>query len=92
MGGGFNGHPIVDYTTTHIDNHIVSNIFGENTDYYLEVEEELIGDNQSFGESFQSIITPHGIPFKNGFEIKMTQSTSETPEHSGVIVVYESYD
>lgn len=89
---GFNGYPLVDCVNTHVGGKFTSDIFGEIKNFFITLSEESIGDSQAFSTKFLSIINPLGIPFKNGFDIRLSQFASETPEDVGVIVVYELYE
>lgn len=88
----YNGCYIVDYVDTHLRSAIYSDIFGSSAIYYVSPTDTFFGDVSIFSTTCCSVVAPNGVPFKNGFEIRLTQSASETITDAGVIVVYELYE
>lgn len=87
-----NGIVIVNDTYNPTTISIVSTAFGASNTYYFGYSTILRNDSSAFDTHYSSIITPIGIPFKNKFDIKLTQAISTDVAKVGVIVIYELYE
>ena len=88
----YKGYYIVDYTEDHYRSGFSSNIFGAYKSFDLESISVFIGDMITYQSNSTMLVAPLGIPFKNDFKIRMTQSEGTTVDNFGVIVVYELYE
>lgn len=66
--------------------------FGTSTSYYFGYSSILQEDSSTFTKSYKAIISPVGIPFKNNFNLKLTQTAFSDTTKAGVVIVYELYD
>ena len=74
-------------------NYVVSNIFKSNGAFHMNVYPFLKGDLDDFIGTAVTLIEPFGLPFNNGFEIKLTQNDGQNyVDTLGVLVVYELYE
>jgi hypothetical protein len=85
------GKCIVD--TEKRENTLISvNVFGEDKYCNIVSPNIRLGDVTSFIANRIGIINPNGVSFERGFEIRLSQMVSNTPNDYGVIVVYELYE
>ena len=70
----------------------VSNLFGTSTTFYRGYSAIFREDSNTFATNISSIVTPNGVPFKNGFELRLSQAITTDETKVGVIVVYELYE
>lgn len=71
---------------------VISTAFGASNYHYFGYSMILREDASTFDTHNSAIITLTGIPFKNGFDIRLTQAISTDTNKAGVIVVYELYE
>ena len=71
---------------------ISSDMFGSPTSFTLTNGTPLFSKINTYSSTVVSVISPNGVPFKNGFKIRLTHATSANTENVGVIVVYELYE
>lgn len=62
------------------------------TSYYFNVYPAIRASAEIFMSSSLTLVSTVGIPFKNGFDLRLTQSVSSTGQKAGVVVVYELYE
>lgn len=87
------GHVIVNDTYYTSGSFSVSaTAFGSSSSYYFGNTMILQEDSSTFIKSNKSIVSSVGIPFKNNFDIRLTQAISTDTTKAGVIVVYELYE
>lgn len=90
---GVAGRYLVDYADHHESDTVYSDIFGKAETYKTAGTGARVGDVISFGSSPRAVIVPNGIAFKNGFELRLTQSyQANSTALFGVIVIYELYE
>lgn len=66
--------------------------FGSLGSFYFTNSQQFRDDCSTFVASTSGIYAPSGIPFKNKFEIRLTQTMTTDIEKVGVFVVYELYE
>lgn len=91
---GIDGECIVNQTVVSSRNTVSSQIFGTAIEFGLKATKMYTGGtNPTFNSGEYAIVAQDGIPFNQGFEIRMTQDASQNnPEKFGIIVVYELYE
>lgn len=68
-------------------------LFGTAIEFWVKASKTFVGgNNPAFNIGEFGIIEKDGIPFNQGFDIRMTQDSTNAPEKFGVIVVYELYE
>lgn len=84
------------YVLTNTDNHkstlIYSDMFSDQGTFYIDVNPFLRINASAYNTVQSTLIEPLGLPFKNGFEIKMTQAFETNTTKYGFVVVYELYE
>lgn len=71
---------------------VITTAFGASNSHYFGYSMILREDASTFDTHNSAIITLAGIPFKNGFDLRLTQAISTDVNKAGVIVVYELYE
>ena len=84
------GNFIVSDTSNTIP--ISTNIFGSHSTFYFSNSPTFVADSSKFFNYNAGLISPVGIPFKYGFELRMSQAMETNTKGVGVIVVYELYE
>lgn len=86
------GMVIVNNTYYPTNISLITTAFGSSNSHYFNYSMILREDASTFDMHNSAIITLTGIPFKNGFDIRLTQTISTDINKAGVIVVYELYE
>ena len=86
------GFVIVNNTYDPTNVSVVTTAFGASNSHYFNYSTILREDSSTYDTHSSGIITLTGIPFENGFDIKLTQAVSSDVNKAGVIVVYELYE
>ena len=86
------GLAIVNNTYYPTNVSVISTAFGGSNSFYFGYSSILRSDPTTFDTHNSAIITPIGIPFKNNFDIKLTQAITSDINKIGVLVVYELYE
>lgn len=86
------GKYMVDTVEKRNNTNISINVFGANKFCQVESPNIRLGEMDSFIANRLGIIEPNGVSFERGFEIRMSQMVSNTPNDYGVVVVYELYE
>lgn len=72
---------------------IYCDLFSESGIFYIDANTFLKINPENYSRVQSTLIAPQGVPFNNGFELKMTQSVGATANNTlGVVVVYELYE
>ena len=93
-------HPASDTTGLAIVNNVyyptnvsvITTAFGASNSHYFGYSMILREDASTFDSHNSAIIALTGIPFENGFDLRLTQAISTDVNKAGVIVVYELYE
>lgn len=84
------------YILTNTDNHkslmIYCDMFSNSYTFYIDVNPYMRIDTDSYNAIQSTLIEPFGLPFNNGFEIRMTQAFETNETKYGFVVVYELYE
>lgn len=87
------GYYMLDYIYGRTKTIVEVGLSGEKHKIYTYGSGVCMGEMVSYGTNNVGIIAPQGVPFVNGFEIRMTQAISnDVIQKTGVIVVYELYE
>lgn len=90
---GIDGECIVNQTVITSHEYVNTLLFGTAIEFWVKASKMYTGNvNPTFNIGEFGIIAKDGIPFNQGFDIRMTQDSTNAPEKFGVIVVYESYE
>lgn len=71
---------------------VVAPVFGSSNSHYFGYSMILRENASTFDTHNSAIISPTGVPFKNGFDLRLTQAITSDTTKVGVIVVYELYE
>ena len=72
---------------------VYTDIFSAGGGVYAKGSQSFRSNVHTYSDRATGICVPNGIPFKNGFELRLTQAMGSSYENkSGVIIVYELYD
>lgn len=93
-------HPSSDMTGLAIVNNVyyptnvsvITTAFGASNTHYFGYSMILREDSSTFDTHNSAIVSLTGIPFVNGFELRLTQAISSDINRAGVIVVYELFE
>lgn len=88
----YEGYCLIDYTDNRSVARVYSDLSGSVQGYYINNPVHYLGDATNFVNMTGGIIAPNGVPFKNNFELRLTQAVSTSSNTLGVIVVYELYE
>lgn len=89
----YKGIYVLTNTDTHKSTVMYCDLFTDNGTHYVDTNPFLRINLNTYTSVQSTLIAPHGVPFNNGFEIRMTQSSAETSvDTHGVVVVYELYE
>lgn len=86
------GKCLVDAVEKRDDTSISVNVFGEDKFCKIVSPNIRLGDVTSFIANRLGIVNPNGVSFERGFELRMSQAVSNTPNDYGVVVVYDLYE
>lgn len=86
------GKYMVDTVEKRSNTNVSINAFGANKFCQVESPNIRFGEVDSFISNRIGVIEPNGVNFERGFEIRLTQAISNTPNDYGVIVIYELYE
>ena len=91
-GSDYPGQFIADTFLESGNRSIYTDLFTAGGSIFLSRTASGRGNVETYSDKATGIFNPTGIPFNNGFELRLTQSMSTTVNKTGVIVVYELYE
>ena len=92
-GSDYKGIYVLTDTDNHKSTFMYCDLFDDRGTHYIDVNPSLRINVSTYTSVQSTLIAPHGIPFNDGFEIRMTQSSATTSINThGFVVVYEIYE